>query len=53
VEDKTTSKKSAPKSGKTPRRQPKTLVEFFRRSPLRGAKLDLKRLADYGRDIRL
>ncbi len=35
------------------RRQPKSLVEFFRRSPLRGAKLDLKREPDYGRDIEL
>ncbi len=35
------------------RRQPKSLVEFFRRSPLRAAKLDLKREPDYGRDIEL
>jgi len=35
------------------RRQPKSLVEFFRRSPLRGTNLDLKREPDYGRDIKL
>ena len=33
--------------------QPKSLVEFFRRSPLRGTNLDLKREPDYGRDIKL
>jgi antitoxin Phd len=35
------------------RRQPKSLVEFFRKSPLVGAGLDLEREADYGRDIDL
>lgn len=34
-------------------RQPKTLVEFFRNSPLYGARLDLKRDKDIGRDIEL
>lgn len=34
-------------------RQPKTLIEFFRSSPLVGADLDLEREADYGRDIDL
>ena len=35
------------------RRQPKSLVEFFRKSPLVGAGLDLERAPDYGRDIDL
>jgi len=35
------------------RRQPTSLVEFFRCSPLRGANLDLKRVLDYGRDVEL
>ena len=35
------------------RRQPKSLVEFFRSSPLVGAGLDLDRETDYGRDIKL
>lgn len=35
------------------RRQPKSLVEFLRSSPLAGAGLDLKREPDYGRDIDL
>jgi antitoxin Phd len=35
------------------RRQPKSLVEFFRSSPLMGASLDFDRAADYGRDIKL
>jgi prevent-host-death family protein len=35
------------------RRQPKSLVEFFRSSPLVGAGLDLERELDYGRDIKL
>ena len=35
------------------RRQPKSLVEFFRRSPLVGADIDLEREPDYGRDIDL
>jgi antitoxin Phd len=35
------------------RRQPKSLVEFFRSSPLVGAGLDFEREADYGRDVDL
>jgi antitoxin Phd len=35
------------------RQQPKSLVEFFRRSPLAGVKLDLRRRRDYGRDVDL
>ena len=35
------------------RRQPKSLIEFFRSSPLVGADLDLEREPDYGRDIDL
>ena len=35
------------------RRQPKSLVEFFRSSPLVGADLHLEREPDYGRDIEL
>jgi hypothetical protein len=35
------------------RRHPKSLVEFFRKSPLVGAGLDLERAQDYGRDIDL
>jgi antitoxin Phd len=35
------------------RRQPKSLVEFFRKSPLVGAGLDLEREPDYGRDVDL
>ena len=34
-------------------RQPKSLVEFFRNSPLYEAHLDLKRDKDTGRDIEL
>jgi antitoxin Phd len=34
-------------------RQPKSLVEFFRNSPLYGVHLDLKRDPDKGRDIDL
>jgi prevent-host-death family protein len=34
-------------------RQPKSLVEFFRRSPLVGVDLDLERDRDPGRDIDL
>lgn len=33
--------------------QPKSLVQFFRRSPLVGIELDLKRDRDDGRDIEL
>jgi antitoxin Phd len=33
--------------------QPESLVEFFRESPLVGAKLDLERDNDTGRDIKL
>jgi len=33
--------------------QPKTLVEFFRTSPLVGIDLDLERQKDQGRDIEL
>ncbi len=33
--------------------QAKTLVEFFRESPLVGVKLDLKRDRDEGRDVEL
>ncbi len=32
-------------------RQPKSLVQFFRESPLAGIELDLKRDTDTGRDI--
>ena len=35
------------------RRQPKSLIEFFRRSPLVNAGLDFQREPDYGRDIEL
>jgi antitoxin Phd len=35
------------------RRNPKSLVEFFRTSPLVDAGLDLDRDLDYGRDIEL
>ena len=34
-------------------RQPKSLVEFFRQSPLVGLELDLERDKDTGRDIEL
>ena len=34
-------------------RQPKSIVEFFRQSPLFGLKLDLERDKDTGRDIEL
>ena len=34
-------------------RQPRSLVEFFRNSPLVGAGLDFDREPDYGRDIEL
>jgi antitoxin Phd len=34
-------------------RQPKSLVQFFRESPLVGADLDLERDKDTGRDIEL
>jgi antitoxin Phd len=34
-------------------RQPKTLSEFFARSPLAAAKIDLEREQDYGREIDL
>ena len=34
-------------------RQPQSLVEFFAKSPLAGANLDLERSDDYGRDIEL
>ncbi len=35
------------------RRQPKSLVQFFRRSPLVGVALELNREPDYGREIKL
>ena len=34
-------------------RQPKSIVEFFRRSPLVGIELDLERDQDAGRDLEL
>ena len=34
-------------------REPPSLVEFFRQSPLRGAKLDLRREPGFERDIEL
>ena len=34
-------------------RQPESLVEFFAKSPLAGANLDLDRADDYGREIDL
>lgn len=34
-------------------RQPESLVEFFAKSPLAGANLDLERSDDYGREIEL
>lgn len=34
-------------------RQPKSLVEFFAKSPLAGTNLQLDRLRDYGREIDL
>ena len=33
--------------------QPKTLIEFFRKSPLMGLELDLERQKDEGRDFEL
>lgn len=33
--------------------QPKSLVQFFRESPLVGVELDLERAKDEGRDIEL
>jgi len=33
--------------------QPKGIVEFFRKSPLVGADLDLERVPDVGRDVEL
>jgi antitoxin Phd len=33
--------------------QPKSLVEFFRTSPLVGVELDLERVKDEGRDVEL
>jgi antitoxin Phd len=35
------------------KRQPRSLVEFFRNSPLRGTELNLERDRDTGRDIDL
>lgn len=35
------------------KRQPKSLIEFFRNSPLYGVKLDLQRDRDVGRDVEL
>ena len=35
------------------KRRPRTLVDFFRESPLMGAKLDLERDKDTGREIEL
>ena len=35
------------------RRQPKSLVQFFRNSPLHGVTLDLQRERDLGRDVEL
>lgn len=37
----------------TQSRQPKSLVQFFRESPLVGVKLDLERNQDTGRDVEL
>jgi prevent-host-death family protein len=34
-------------------REPKSLVEFFAKSPLAGTNLDLERTADYGREVDL
>ena len=34
-------------------RQPKTVLEFLERSPLKGAKIDLERRPDFGRDVDL
>ena len=34
-------------------RQPKSIVQFFRQSPLAGVKLDLERDKDTGRDIEI
>lgn len=34
-------------------KQPESLVEFFAKSPLAGANLDLERTPDYGREIDL
>lgn len=34
-------------------KQPESLVEFFAKSPLAGANLDLDRNRDYGRDVDL
>jgi hypothetical protein len=34
-------------------REPKSIVQFFRESPLVGVELDLERDQDSGRDIRL
>jgi antitoxin Phd len=35
------------------KRQPKSLVQFFRKSPLRGIKVDRQREHDLGRDVKL
>jgi prevent-host-death family protein len=34
-------------------RQPQSLVEFFRQSPLAKVKIDLRRKPDYGRKVKL
>ena len=34
-------------------RQPKSLVEFFAQSPLRGSGIDLERAPDFGRNVKL
>jgi hypothetical protein len=34
-------------------RQPQSLVEFFRQSPLAKVKIDLRRTPDYGRKVKL
>lgn len=34
-------------------RQPKSIVEFFRRSPLVGLEINLERHKDQGRDVEL
>jgi hypothetical protein len=46
-------KKSLSHSAATRKAQPMSLVDFFRKSPLRGLKLDFDRDPDTGRDIDL
>jgi hypothetical protein len=48
-------KSSRERSGQQAKRfgQPKSIVQFFRDSPLAGLEMDLERTKDKGRDIKL